>query len=289
MFSTYKMSNLPISDDITTKFNQAYDIIDKIRGKPNTELDQYFVTRETSLKRALLVNPEDYNHKRIITLGDMDLVSLGIGILSKPKDLAVLDLDKRVPEIALNMKFKQKIRSVRFINQDIRIRMIAILKNQFDYIFVEPPMTKEGLEVGLSRAVQCAKKNEPSKIFLSFDANDKQQLIDEYVEKMNLTIESVKKSFNEYEFDTPLGTRTSDLYVLNVNENSNETIPNHYFGPMYFRESTQIPQPYKCKCGKIHAVGQGGKYSSIEELKEKGCPECGYVENFLYTSSIILE
>ncbi|MHA1590992.1 MAG: bis-aminopropyl spermidine synthase family protein [Candidatus Heimdallarchaeaceae archaeon] len=283
------MSNLPISDDIITKFNQAFDIIDKIRGKPNSELDQYFVTRETSLKRALLVNPEDYNQKRIIVLGDMDLVSLGIGILSKPKDLAVIDLDKRVPEIALNMKFDQKIRSVRFINQDIRIRMIAILKNQFDYIFIEPPMTKEGLEVGLSRAVQCAKKNEPSKIFLSFDAKDKQQLIDEYVEKMNLTIESVKKSFNEYEFDTPLGTRTSNLYVLDVNENSKETIQNHYFGPMYYRESTQVPKLYECKCSKTHSVGQGGEYGSLEELMEKGCPECGYAENFRYASSIMLE
>ncbi len=283
------MSNLPISDDVITKFNQAYDAIEKIRGEPNSELDQYFISRETTLKRALLVNPEDYDHKRIIILGDMDLVSLAIGTLSKPKDLAVLDLDKRVPEIALNMKFDQKIRSVRFINQDIRIRMIAILKNQFDYIFIEPSMTKEGLEVGLSRAVQCAKKNEPSKIFLSFDTANKKQLIDEYAEKMSLTIESVKKSFNEYEFDTPLGTRTSDLYVLNVNENSNETIPNHYFGPMYFRESTQIPQPYECKCGKIHSVGQGGEYNSIEELKEKGCPECGYAENFRYTSSIMLE
>ena len=289
MSSSHKMSNLPISDDMITKLNQAFDIIDKIRGKPNTELDQYFVTRETSLKRALLVNPEDYNNKRIIALGDMDLVSLGIGILSKPKDLAVLDLDKRVPEIALNMKFDQKIRSVRFINQDIRIRMIAILKNQFDYIFIEPPMTKEGLEVGLSRAVQCAKKNEPSKIFLSFDAKDKQQLIDEYVEKMNLTIESVKKSFNEYQFDTPLGTRTSNLYVLDVNENSKETILNHYFGPMYYRESTQVPKLYECKCNKIHSVGQGGEYSSLEELMEKGCPKCGYVENFRYASSIMLE
>lgn len=289
MFRLHKMSNLPISDDVITKFNQAYDAIEKIRGEPNSELDQYFISRETTLKRALLVNPEDYDHKRIIILGDMDLVSLAIGTLSKPKDLAVLDLDKRVPEIALNMKFDQKIRSVRFINQDIRIRMIAILKNQFDYIFIEPSMTKEGLEVGLSRAVQCAKKNEPSKIFLSFDTANKKQLIDEYAEKMSLTIESVKKSFNEYEFDTPLGTRTSDLYVLNVNENSNETIPNHYFGPMYFRESTQIPQPYECKCGKIHSVGQGGEYNSIEELKEKGCPECGYAENFRYTSSIMLE
>jgi len=289
MSSSHKMSNLPISDDIITKFNQAFDIIDKIRGKPNSELDQYFVTRETSLKRALLVNPEDYNQKRIIVLGDMDLVSLGIGILSKPKDLAVIDLDKRVPEIALNMKFDQKIRSVRFINQDIRIRMIAILKNQFDYIFIEPPMTKEGLEVGLSRAVQCAKKNEPSKIFLSFDAKDKQQLIDEYVEKMNLTIESVKKSFNEYEFDTPLGTITSNLYVLDVNENSKETIQNHYFGPMYYRESTQVPKLYECKCSKTHSVGQGGEYGSLEELMEKGCPECGYAENFRYASSIMLE
>ena len=283
------MSNPHISDDMETKFNEAYETIVKIRGEPNVELDQYFVTRETSLKRALLVNPEDYNKKRIAMLGDMDLVSLGIGIFSKPRDLALLDIDKRVSEIALNMKFEQKIRSIRFVNLDIRIRMIAILRDQFDYIFVEPPLTEEGLEIGLSRAVQCAKKNEPAKIFLSYDAQNEEELVEKYTDKMNLTIESVKKSFNEYEFKTPLGKKTSDLYVIKVNTDSNETIFNHYYGPIYFRESTQSPHPYECNCGKIYKVGKGGEFSSAEDLKNKGCPECGYAKEFRYASSIMLD
>lgn len=289
MFKSHKMSNLPISDDTITMFNQAYDVIDKIRGEPNSELDQYFVTRETSLKRALLVNPEDYDKKRIAMLGDMDLVSLGIGMFSKPRDLAVLDLDKRVSEIALNMKFNQKIRSVRFVNLDIRIRMIAILRNQFDYIFIEPPLTKEGLEVGLSRALQCAKKEDPSKIFLSFDTPNKEELVEKYTEKMNLTIESVKKSFNEYMFNTPLGKKTSDLFIIKVNTNSKESVSEHYFGPLYFRESTQVPHPYECRCGKIYNVGKNEEYSSLEDLKNKGCPICGHSEDFRYASSIMLD
>ncbi|MBY8999710.1 MAG: bis-aminopropyl spermidine synthase family protein [Candidatus Heimdallarchaeota archaeon] len=284
------MSNRPTSDESLTKFNEAFSSIEQIRGKPNKELDQYFVTKDTSLNRALLVNPDDYNHKRIITLGDMDLVALSIGLLSKPRDLAILDIDKRVSEIALNMKIDQNIRSVRFINHDIRTKMLGILNNQFDYVFIEPPMTEEGLEVGLSRAVQCAKKNEPSKIFLSFDIIDeKKHLIEEYFEKMNLTIESVKKSFNVYEHETPLEKSVSDLYVLAVSEESTETIPHHYFGPTYFRESYQKPHTYECKCGEIYSVGAKGSYSTIVELKEKGCPKCGYSENFRYTSSIPLE
>ncbi|MFW9853124.1 MAG: bis-aminopropyl spermidine synthase family protein, partial [Candidatus Thorarchaeota archaeon] len=139
-----------LEGELSQKISDAYSRLKNYRGEPNQELDQYYITEKTSLKKALLVNPEEYNGKRIILLGDMDLIALSIGLMSKPKDLAVLDIDKRVPEIVFKMKFDHKIRTIRYINHDIRIRMINVLKNQFDYIFIEPPMTKEGLELGLS-------------------------------------------------------------------------------------------------------------------------------------------
>lgn len=290
MFIRHKMSNLSISDEQYEEIAKAFSVIKEKRGSPDSKLDQYFVTEETSIKRALLVNPEAYNNSRIAVLGDMDLVSLPIGKISKPRDLAVLDIDKRIPEMVFHLKFDQKIRAVRYVNHDIRIRMIAVLKDQFKYIFVEPPMTKEGLELGLSRAIQCAKQDEPAKIFLSFDIKDENEdLVESFVEKMNLEIDQIHPDFNNYEYKTPLNKKKSDMYVLNVKENSNETITHHYLGPMYYRESYQEPKVYKCKCGKKFLIGKTGNFSTIEELQKSGCNKCGYSEAFLYDSNIKIE
>lgn len=275
---------------LNQKISNAYGILKNCRGEPNKELDQYYITEKTSLKKALLVDPEDYNGKRVILLGDMDLTALSIGIMSKPKDLAVLDIDKRVPEIVFKMKFDHKIRTIRYINHDIRIRMINVLKNQFDYIFIEPPMTKEGLELGLSRAVQCAKKDVGAIIFFSFDIEkEKKEMIQKMIDKMNLELIDVLLNFNEYEIDTPLSKKSSDLYILRAKSKTKETISDHYFGPLYYRESNVHPYPYLCKCGEIYNIGEGGDYKRIEDLQDEGCPKCGYNDKFLYNSSIKIE
>lgn len=284
------MTNLPMNEETLEELHSAFEIIKQSRGEPDPELDQYFISEESSFQKACLLEPEQYTGKRTILLGDMDFTSLFIGLLSKPRDLAVLDIDKRLPEIIFRMKFDFKIKSIRFVNHDIRLRTIAILKHQFNYIFLEPPMTEEGLELGLSRAVQCAKKESDSRIFLSFDFKERKKiLIDEYIQKMNLEIIDVKKDFNKYDYSTPLNKKTSDLYTLQVREDSVETIPHHYPGPTYFRESNSFPQPYRCKCGKVIQIGEEGEFTSVEELQSKGCPSCQYNEDFLYNSSIQIE
>lgn len=284
------MKTIPTEEELFERIDKAYFELQELRGIPNSDYDQYYVSKTSSIERILLEHPDDYNGKRIIFLGDMDLSSLPLGILSKPKDLAVLDVDKRIPEIVFNMKVRQKIRTIRYVNHDIRVRMIIILKNQFDYIFVEPPMTEEGLEVGLTRAVQCANKESPSRIFLSFDIeSEKEDILEELVNKMNLEIEEKKTDFNNYEYKTPLNKTVSDLYIIKVKPNSKETIANHYFGPMYYRESNSRLQQYKCKCDEIFNVGSAGEINSIVELENKGCPKCNYKGPFLYNSSIKIE
>lgn len=276
--------------DIPSNINEAFYAVQELRGKPNPEYDQYYVKLETSYQRVLLENPLNYDNKRIIFLGDMDLTSLSLGMMSKPKDLAVLDIDKRIPEIVFKLKFDYKIRSIRFVNHDIRVRMLAILRNQFNYIFLEPPMTKEGLEIGLSRAVQCATKNTPSKIFLSFDIKkEDEEWIDRMVETMDLEIENKYLDFNRYEYLTPQEKNTSSMYILRVKNSSKETITNHYFGPIYFRESKMSPKPFRCKCGAIYKIGEKGDFESLKSLENKTCPICNYAGPFIYDSTVPIE
>ncbi len=279
-----------LESDISDKIREAFSEIQELRGEPNPEYDQYFVTLGTSYQRVMLEEPENYENKRIVLLGDMDLSALTLGMVAKPRDLAVIDIDKRIPEIVFKLKFDHKIRSIRYVNHDIRIRMLAIMKNQFDYVFIEPPFTKEGLEVGLTRAVQCASKNLPSKIFLSFDTGkENEEEINEMVNLMNLEIEKKIPNFNKYEFPTPFEKKTSDMYILKVGHDSKETIANHYFGPIYFRESNISLKPYKCKCEAIYNIGDSGDFETLKALEENKCPKCNYGGPFLYNSSVCIE
>jgi len=284
------MSKIPLDDESLEKIRTSFNKLTESRGEPDPELDQYYVTKETSLQRALLVDPEFYNDKRIVFFGDMDLVSFNIGMLSKTRDLAVLDIDKRIPKIVFKMKFDYKICSIRYVNQDIRTRMIAVLKNQFDYIFAEPSMTEEGLELALSRAIQCAKKDSDTRIFISFDIDEeKMNIVDSLTDKMNLDLIEIKQDFNKYEYPTPFNKKTSNMYIFKVKPGSKETITDHYLGPLFYRECNSFPQQYLCKCGELHKVGTGGDFTSLEILHEKGCPSCNYDEKFLYNSSIKIE
>ena len=62
------MSKLPIDDTLDESLSSAFNSCLNLRGEPNKELDQYFITKETSLQRALLFNKEDYEKKRVLLL-----------------------------------------------------------------------------------------------------------------------------------------------------------------------------------------------------------------------------
>ena len=281
------MSDFQLDGETIEKLTNTHRNLQELRGEPNEELDQYFINIETALKRAQLFNPRDYDGKRLMIIGDMDLISLFIGKLSTPKDLVVMDIDKRLPELIFKLKFKEKIRSIRFVNHDIRVRMLAVMKNQFEYIFIEPPFTVEGLELGLSRAVQCARKDTEPYIVLSWDyEKNVKEVVKKFVEEMNLELVKVYDSFNSYIYKTPLGKYSSDLFLIKVRTDSKETISDHYYGPLYYRESKEKPKSYRCKCGHIIKIGEGGEYEKLEDLEESGCPICGYKGKFLYNSTV---
>jgi len=63
------MTNFPLDEETITEMQQSFDLVKTLRGEPDKELDQYYVTRETSMKRALLEEPTSFDGKRIILLG----------------------------------------------------------------------------------------------------------------------------------------------------------------------------------------------------------------------------
>ena len=65
------MTNHSLEEELTQEISDAYNTLKNYRGEPNQELDQYYITEESSLQRASLVNPKQYDGKRIILLGDM--------------------------------------------------------------------------------------------------------------------------------------------------------------------------------------------------------------------------
>ncbi len=64
------------------------------RPKPERNLDQFFATEETVLRRAILLgNMPDIFQKQLLFLGDDDLTSVIFSLLFKAKRVTVVDID----------------------------------------------------------------------------------------------------------------------------------------------------------------------------------------------------
>jgi predicted methyltransferase len=69
------------------------------RPKPDRNLDQFYATEETVLKRAVLLgNLPNISQKKLLFLGDDDLTSIIFALLFKAEEIMVVDIDNRILE-----------------------------------------------------------------------------------------------------------------------------------------------------------------------------------------------
>jgi DNA-directed RNA polymerase subunit RPC12/RpoP len=94
---------------------------------------------------------------------------------------------------------------------------------------------------------------------------------------MGLVIERLIPNFNEY-VGAGVLAGVSDLYVLRATEASRPLIEGEYVGSIYTGQVRPTLRRYACtECGTQVTVGgeAGGRYATIEALKQAGCPQCG--------------
>jgi hypothetical protein len=274
--------------DWETEFDRERAMIESIfNNRPDVDvtIDQSKCTPETSLERAILcARNNSLIGKKILCVGDDDLVSVSTGLLLKKlfpgkkvmgTEIHVLDLDTRFLGYIEDIARVEGL-PIHCHHADLRKPLDSSLLNQFDCFFTDPPYTLTGMRLFISRGVSALKKKKGLNIFFSFahkspDFNVK--MMEEFL-KMNLAVVEIIPRFNEYEGAEIIGN-TSQMIILKTTEKSNSSIGDTYDNPIYTGEVVKTMRKYKCKrCGKSYMIGINGVYSTIEELKKSKCSEC---------------
>jgi hypothetical protein len=212
----------------------------KQRKAANRDLDQFYATSETVAKRGALLNYfGDIAGKRILLLGDDDLTSAAIATYKTAKEIMVLDIDSNI------LSDVTKISSVNGLNistveYDVRNALPKDLANRFDVVFTDPPYTKDGFSLFLSRAVEAlSNKNSSARVYICYGNSDRAKErylpIYETILKSNTLIRWVFDKFNRYNGAESIGS-SSSLFVLDTTSKTQKLLNGNYKGKLYTNE-----------------------------------------------------
>ncbi|RXZ77793.1 putative methyltransferase [Paenibacillaceae bacterium] len=256
------------------------------RPQVNVQIDQSKCTAETSLRRAILcLKQHALIGKRILCVGDDDLVSVSIGLLLKrlfPDHahagtvIEVLDIDERFVDYIQKISERLEL-PIRCRLHDLREPLPADLEDAFDCFFTDPPYTLQGMCLFLSRGISALKKRKGLPIFLSFAHKSPEFMLAmqrEFV-RMGLSVNAVLPRFNAYEGAEMIANR-SQMFVLRTTEQSVPEYSERFTDALYTGEVKRTLRTYRCKnCGDDIYVGMQGNVPTIEQLKNQGCGSCG--------------
>ncbi|GAA3411498.1 bis-aminopropyl spermidine synthase family protein [Paenibacillus hodogayensis] len=272
------------------EYRDILDVLETLfplRPSVDVRIDQSKCTPETSLRRAILcLKQHALIGKRILCVGDDDLVSVSIGLLLQrlfpggnhtATRVEVMDIDERFVRFITDIA-KERGLPVQCHSVDFREPLPEQWRGQFDGVFTDPPYTLQGMSLFVSRGIQALKRVKGLPVFLSFAHKSPEFALAmqrEFV-RMGLTVCANFPRFNEYEGAEMIANR-SQMFILRTTD---QTEPEHqgvFTDALYTGEVRQTLRTYQCKqCSKPVYVGIQGDLATIEQLKNQGCPACGH-------------
>ena len=127
------------------------------RGRPEAiqEYDQGYVTPETAVARvAMMWARGDLEGKRLVVLGDDDLVGLAAALTGAPREVLVVDIDPRIIEFTRQAGEREGL-PLRAAVHDLREPLPREWLGAFDTFFTDPPETFAGLRAFIERGLLC--------------------------------------------------------------------------------------------------------------------------------------
>lgn len=235
------------------------ELLEKIfenRPTVNLAVDQAHCTFKTSMKRALMtINYNTLINKKILCVGDDDLVSISIGILLQKlfrgqdrshTEIHVVDIDKRfltfIEEIAQSLELPI------FCHQtDLKHGMKRSLEEKFDCFFTDPPYTINGIELFLSRGITALKKKKGLPVFLSFahkSYDDSHKLLSK-VSDMGMSVHQIIPRFNRYEGASIIGNIGQMFTLFTTSFTSTSVDKNSVFSKVLY--TREVKEAYRLK------------------------------------------
>lgn len=257
-----------------------------LRPQVNVQIDQSKCTAETSLRRAILcLKQHSLIGKRILCIGDDDLVSVSIGLLLQKLFVKERHVQTAVHVADIDERFLQYIRAIadreklpiHCHHHDLRQPLPEEMNGRYDCFFTDPPYTLQGMTLFVSRGISALKTMKGLPIFLSFahKSPDFTLAMQREWNRMGLTAGTTIPRFNEYEGAEMIANR-SQMIILKTTDQTTPECTDVFVDALYTGEVKRTLRIYGCKqCGQKVEVGVQGKVPTIEQLKNQGCQSCG--------------
>jgi L-amino acid N-acyltransferase YncA len=273
---------------IPQEFHSALEKLERyFKRRPTVDvtLDQTSALPESSIRRALYMYQSGaLEGKSVILLGEDDSVSLAIMFIGQAlgrddlcKRLTVVEADSRIIDFIREVSSAESF-NIECIRHDLRDPLPKELHREFDTFETDPPYTLGGLNLFVSRALTALKPGPGRQGFLSFGAKapDESLEIQRSLAAMGLVVNQVNHLFNEYEGASILGGSSQLIHLLTTQATAPIISESRYDFAIYTGESSPTERLYRCTgCRTVIEVGQGHDFTTIEALKERGCPKCG--------------
>jgi len=273
---------------VAEAFRQTVETVERILAAMPTvdvTLDQAFPTAETSVRRALyLYQSGALEGRRVILLGDDDLMSISAALLARSlgadrlaRRITVLELDPRILEV-LEQASESEGLNLEIRPHDLRHPLPKDLCGEFDVFETDPPYTRSGVQLFVSRGVEALEPGLGRQGFLSLGARDPDEhlAIHRDLLEMGLVLTDLIPAFNVYQGASLLGGTSQILRLETTLETTPARAGERYEEAIYSGESSPTRRLYRCLgCGQEIALGQGEGVATVEALKAAACPECG--------------
>jgi len=171
------------------------------RPVANANFDQWFMLPEHALHRVGFINARgDLLNKRILVIGDDDLLGIALAITGLPSEVVVLELDQRIIDFTNSIAASHNLRlSAETI--DCRLALPEKFMQSFDVFACDPVETVEGCKVFMSRGA-AALKGKGSTIYFGLTTLECSKLkwfnIQKNSHAMGFAITDVIRNFTEY-------------------------------------------------------------------------------------------
>jgi predicted methyltransferase len=253
-------------------------------------IDQSHCTVQTKFRRiALLLGLDLLPAPSMLFVGDDDLMSLSVvaagAALGRPlvDRLAVVDISGDLLDfIRDNVDglggAARPPGGVDLYQHDLREPLPQPLRGQFDLGMTDPPYTPDGARLFLSRAIEGLRPGPGRSIAFSFGPKGPSEALEvqRAVTDVGLIEQATYRNFNEYLGSGLLGG-TSHLHWLGTTAATASAVPERYAGPLYTADlRVARTREYLClDCRTRQPVGAGSRWTTVAQLKEAGCPNCG--------------
>ncbi|MFX1533638.1 MAG: bis-aminopropyl spermidine synthase family protein [Promethearchaeota archaeon] len=189
----------------------------------NIEFNQSPCLLETSLRRALYIQRQGYLNRRILCLGDNDLSSLAMAVISPKTMIGVVDIDYQLIDFLNTIKTKFSFNIIALCS-DLRKGLPKEFIGTFDAFITDPPYTPAGFTLFISRGIQALEPPFAGKYgYISYSNKPLSEMItiQKVLGQMGLVVRDLIPNFNEYYAATIIGGQGQFIIV----EASNVTKP----------------------------------------------------------------